>query len=176
MRSFLFLLLTCFSYSIGAAIDEYKTDIYFANGIDTQRFEARNNALNSVLKPSVIEEIFLGSLDETNKHIGKFDLAYNETHGMGVDLFESALQKVSTGIDSLDEVILGSLAKTLRAGFLAELVSATKSNTIHDRETKIKAYKESIEAGHGVLTITHSQGNFFTNEAFESLDLEFKDG
>jgi len=45
------------------------------------------------------------------------------------------------------------------------------NKTSHDRnlETQINAYKESIENGHKVLVVAHSQGNLFTYEAREKL-------
>ncbi len=84
-RVLLFLVLvSCFAFS---AIDEHKTDVYFGNGILTEKKDARDNA--DLLRTSIIEKF---GLDYFQKKIGKVDYAYNDTFGFGQDIFESALQ------------------------------------------------------------------------------------
>ncbi len=41
---------------------------------------------------------------------------------------------------------------------------------IDDLTKQIQSYKQSIKDGHGVIAIAHSQGNYYTNEAYEELD------
>ena len=74
-----------------SAIDEYKTDVYFGNGILTKEKDAKFNA-EVILKPAIIEKF---GLDYYQKHIGKVDYAYNSTHLAGIhDLIESLFQKL----------------------------------------------------------------------------------
>jgi hypothetical protein len=40
---------------------------------------------------------------------------------------------------------------------------------IKDLGKQVFSYKESIKSGHGVIVIAHSQGNYYTNEAYELL-------
>ena len=49
--------------------------------------------------------------------------------------------------------------------------------SFHDEDLtkQVNAYKQSIKDGHGVIVIAHSQGNYFTNEAYEKLDDWMKD-
>ena len=49
---FIFLIILFYPIVSSATIDERKTDIYFANGIDTEEFEAYDNA-EEVLKPEI---------------------------------------------------------------------------------------------------------------------------
>ena len=46
---------------------------------------------------------------------------------------------------------------------------------IPDLTAQVATYKESIKLGHGVIVVAHSQGNYFTNEAYELLDGWMKD-
>jgi hypothetical protein len=46
---------------------------------------------------------------------------------------------------------------------------------IPDLIAQVKAYKDSIKLGHGVIVVAHSQGNYYTNEAYEELDEWMKD-
>ena len=81
MKNIILILLICFS-SLYAEIDEYKSDVYFANGIDTtfeQAEEARND-LNISFKLSHLQ---------TCKFVKKWDIVYNHTYGIGIDLYES---------------------------------------------------------------------------------------
>jgi len=135
-----------------AAIDEQKSDVYFANGILTEREDAKNNAFE-ILKPAIIDDIYHG-LNNYNRHVGKVDFAYNETHKKTKDLLESILQK------------FGWTA-------LNNLLNPSHST---DLEKQVKAYKESINIGHKVLVVAHSQGNLFTYEAYEALGDESTDG
>ncbi len=130
------------------AIDERKVDVYFANGIKTSRGLARANA-------KILEYSISGSMplfyDEYLGDIGekvKVAVAYNQTVDFYPDIWESIVQK----IDILN---------------LVDLMFATRHED--DVKTQVKAYKESIESGHRVLVVAHSQGNLFTGESFTSL-------
>ena len=139
------LIIFIFLSSQLYAIDERKIDVYFANGIDTDRPEARANA--KILEDSIsggmplFYEEYLGNIGES----GKVALSYNQTVGFGGDIWESIVQK----IDILN---------------LVDLMFATRHED--DVKTQVKAYKESIESGHRVLVVAHSQGNLFTGDAY----------
>jgi hypothetical protein len=141
------LLLIFFGllYSPGAyaAIDEYKIDIYFANGILTTPEEAFDNS-EYVLKPAIIEKF---GINYYNQNIGKVDYAYNHTQGFLTDGIETFLQKF--GWQALADAFIPTHAS--------------------DLQKQVDAYKESIAQGHKVLAVAHSQGNLFTFEAYEAL-------
>ena len=149
----IFLLLILISTFTLSAINECKTDVYFGNGILTDRETAKHNAFE-VLKPAIIETF---GLDYHNKHIGKVDYAYNSTHLGGIhDLFESLFQKLSVA-EFLDK--LKKLGNEMQ-------------KTAHeaDLNLQVRKYEASIRNGHGVLVVVHSQGNLFMVEAFEKLE------
>jgi len=86
---YIFLLLIIFlSYVNAVEIDEYKTDVYFSNGILTEHNSSVANTL--LLRDSIKIKRYSGSTKEMKKHIGKVKEAYNETHFEGLgDLAES---------------------------------------------------------------------------------------
>ncbi len=157
------LLLTILSSLTFSAIDECKTDVYFANGILTEIDDAQYNA-EKVLEPAIIEEF---GIDYFNKNIGKVDYAYNRTDGVIIDLLESLLQKIDgTGIETVHKYV--QLAATL-AGLITQKAHDA------DLDLQITAYEESIKNGHKVLVVAHSQGNFFAYEAYDKLPQWMKD-
>ena len=83
------LLLSTFLY---ASIDERKSDVYFANGIDTTKKQA-NDAKNVLLKQT--KKLNLDSFNS----IANWEVSYNETHGFQQDIYESAIQKIFTKLD-----------------------------------------------------------------------------
>ncbi len=147
----IFLLLILVSSFVFATIDEYKTDIYFGNGILTSPRQAFDNAEN-VLKPALIETLGLKAFQE---RIGKVDYAYNDTFGFDQDIFESALQ-----ITNLSDYVDWWTKKLYE-----------NKQSVHEANIKaqVDKYEASIRAGHRVLVVAHSQGNLFAQEAYEKL-------
>ena len=88
----LLLLLIPFILLAKAPIDERVTDIYFANGIMNSKKDAR--ASLKLVEDEVLLSLYNGDKLEMEKH-HNFDTAYNESYGMGLDLFESFLQVVA---------------------------------------------------------------------------------
>jgi len=155
MKKFLIVLLICIVSPIVALaeIDERKTDIYFANGIDTDEGNATANTI--MLKNAVKDEFYNGSLVKMQKRIGKVTEAYNSTHGFIADIYESLQQKLRIGLDYFLDEYRQKIWKTARDV---------------DLDIQITAYKESIKEGHQVLVVAHSQGNLFTYEAYRKID------
>jgi len=81
---FFFLLLTGLAY---AEINECLNDVYFANGIDTDDKSAYR-AL------SEINASFKTHNPTAYQSIATWDTVYNHTYGIGIDLYESMLQKI----------------------------------------------------------------------------------
>ncbi len=143
------LLLLLFMFLLppisSASIDESKTDVYFANGVDTTEEEAKHS-LYKVLEPAIEQEIYNNDTTKMDQQIGKFDLLYNETHGLSNDLAEAVLQKISTGNDFMD------VFRSYFFGLFSNQVTA-----IFTREKQVVKMSESITSGHKVLVIAHSK-------------------
>jgi hypothetical protein len=139
MKKLLLLIILSLSPLVSVAeIDESKTDVYFANGVDTTRKEAESSAYDT-LKPAMLENIFLDDLSKMDQTIGKFDLLYNETDGLLNDLSEAILQKISTGNDFMD------VFRSYFFGLFSNQVTA-----IVTREAQVTKVSESITLGHKV--------------------------
>lgn len=227
----LLLLIVC---SLFAEIDERKIDVYFANGIDTSVRRAKE-------AKDKISEKYQTYNPTLYKSVEDWKVAYNTTHGIGLDLYESTIQKVyedpvgkslvpflwnlptiagmfDIGISN----IVGDIAKKVarhsvkqyastaatrlarraarvynnRYGHhlteaelellfdevLDHLIEEGTQSFINTTEAEIlqqqqddlllqyNNYQQSIWKGHGVVVISHSQGNFFTNGAYEMFD------
>ncbi len=147
MKKILILLILLSSVVLLAA-ENRKVDVYFANGILTKQRIAKDNAylLEGAIKNKLVSTY--------NKQIGKVAYSYNNTHGMGFDVIESLDQKLNV---------------VKWKDWLAGLVGYVTSHA-SDLKEQIDAYKASIDNGHGVLVVAHSQGNLFTKEAYDALD------
>ena len=148
----LFVILISVAFS---AIDECKTDVYFGNGILTDKKDAISNT--DLLEKSIKKEIYHNNEDLMYKHIGKVDYAYNRTIGDKGDLWESFYQIIGQqeNVDWWANIALWFVDK----------------KTIHsiDIKRQVDKYEASIKSGHRVLVVAHSQGNLFAHEAYEKL-------
>ena len=86
MKNIIYLLLL-FSSILYAEIDERKSDVYFANGINTDERDAKKSI-------DKIKTEFKKAYPERYKSVVNWGTSYNHTHGIGIDLYESMLQKI----------------------------------------------------------------------------------
>lgn len=81
MKSLLILFLfILYPLTVFASIDERKIDVYFANGILTNKENAFANT--NLLRLAIVSEIYNGNLNNFDKNIGDVTEAYNSTHGI----------------------------------------------------------------------------------------------
>ncbi|WP_345971850.1 SBBP repeat-containing protein [Sulfurimonas diazotrophicus] len=222
-----FIFISIFTF-LQAGINECKSDVYFANGINTSKKKAEKSIKQ-------IEEKFKMHSSEAYQTIADWKVSYNHTFGIGIDLYESMIQKIYEGdygvnikavvwnildlfnysVKGLIKKIAqkaakeetkeyarelakkmakeafiklgqGSLGKEVTEQQLEEMFvylldqiidetvgsifDMTEEEIIaqekQDVEKQVNAYSKSVESGHGVIIIAHSQGNFFTNRAF----------
>ena len=170
MKILTFLLVSFFTLLADniPSINEYQTDIYFANGIMNNKKDA-SNSLN-ILKTELLLNRYNGNRIEMDKH-HNFDTAYNTSYGLSEDLFESFLQKteddpllyitwntfkiwVGTRIKRSDDLL-----------FYFEVVANDAKNA--DLSLQITNYKNSINAGHGVIVVAHSLSNYYMKGIFD---------
>ena len=213
--------------------NEYMSDVYFANGIDTPRKIADESKRK-------LSKKFKAYNSKASNLVLNWQVSYNHTHGIGIDLYESMLQKIyedspgsslSPFLYNLDEVVgllkwdfktlVGKVARktesipTIKgyASILAKKLGKKVFETYNkygkkftqeqielmfkyvfddlidnavnsyidktheevvteelaDVHTQKKAYTQSIIDGHGVIIVAHSQGNLFTNRAYNDL-------
>ena len=153
------LLFTLLSLSLSASthIDEYKVDLYYANGILIE------------FEKDVAEEIWLtkafdllANNPEQSRHIQDYKVAYNHSNGVTSDLFESFLQKAEAepGYKVTFEAFKLFIATKLKHAddLLGLAEQANNSVEATDLSEQVKAYKDSIKNGHGIIVISHSLG------------------
>ena len=68
-------------------VNECLNDVYFANGIDTDEISAKKSR-------DMISKKFQSFNPTAYKKVKEWKVSYNHTHGMGIDLYESFLQKI----------------------------------------------------------------------------------
>jgi len=174
MKKFLIVYFILFAYTtllaeeeVPKVYNEYQTDIYYINGVDTRETIANDQA--DLLEEYIRHFMYNDSLEEMEKHIPIVKLLYNKSVSQVMDFLESISQK-------LDDFFIPPLSKQLLILSLLEILiddtSTALTQTQHDIDLnkQIEAYKESIRFGHKVLTINYSQGNLFAYEGYNALD------
>lgn len=153
----LFLILTA---AIQAEnIDECKSDLYFANGI-MMKYSEQNASLIWIDK---VDDLLM-TKPEIQGKIANIKISYNISQGFLDDLIESFEQVMSNEWEWQIFTAFFTVYLT-EHGIQEDWVPHIK-----DLTKQVKSYKESIKLGHGVVVIAHSQGNYYTNEAYELLD------
>ena len=156
--SILPLALSALTASAQTACPKPKQDIvvYFGNGIDT----SRRNAVRSLNK-------LIETLGTTyNGATLRYDLAYNQTEGIALDLVQSVDQ---AGIEWGSQVAgwlnqLGLLPDTWNEAY-QRLMQSTALVTAPELREQVQNYKSDILLGQKVVVVSHSQGNFYVNAA-----------
>jgi hypothetical protein len=162
MKKIFLILLIGISFSY-AEINEYMSDVYFANGINTGQDDAKLS-LEDINNSIRIE------YPESYKSVANWQVSYNHTHGIGIDLYESMLQKIYEDnpgssfvpfIYNLDEVI-GLLKWDFKT-----LVGKVARKT--DSIPTIKGYASILakKLGKKVFETYNKYGKKFTQEQIE---------
>ncbi len=168
MKSLIILLLFS-SLLLAESIDERKTDIYFSNGMGAGSYEKSfRQGESEVLSYQI-------ATPNTQKYIGKYDLAFNTGQGVIPEYFEAWLQFKDENLsqklwwDAFKE-FLGRVPIVGKGANIAVVLTEAVSYYYQKEDIKVqvKAYEKSIKLGHGVLVLAHAQGNFFTNKAYNS--------
>ena len=144
------------------------TVVVFGNGVmNTHRDAAKSmqkleRTLRATLSPEAFSEL-------------QFDLAYNESYGLLNDLYEALKQRIGQanvvvsiwrwlgGREEVPEAVREELLKMATKFDFSTMVGE------EDLSNHLALYRNSILAGKKVLTVSHSQGNFFANAAHQIL-------
>ena len=84
---FMFIIILIWISLLSAKVNECVSDVYFANGINTDEDVAKKSR-------DIIAKKFKTFSPESYKSVANWKVSYNHTHGMGIDLYESMLQKI----------------------------------------------------------------------------------
>lgn len=130
--------------------------VYFGNGINTDP--------ESADRSMILLERQLGT-SYNNKTI-RYDTAYNATDGMALDFLQAIQQRglqldseVVSWIDRLD------FAPDWFVSWYQAEIERRAFMYAPELDQHVESYRRAIQSGQYVLVVSHSQGNFYVNEA-----------
>ena len=174
MKKSIYILLFCllaislFDGICTASIcDTKESVVFFGNGVKSTKRDAYDSiesikkSLRSELPPNEFELL-------------EFDIAYNDTHGLPLDLLESTLQILTGNVSRFWRIFMGLEIMPDWFGDKLILLSTALDRsallTTDSLKKHIATYKNKIAEGKKVLLVAHSQGNLFGNGVFTLLD------
>jgi hypothetical protein len=174
MRQIIYKLIVCLlgglvlaGNSSASICDNTESVIFFGNGVKTLEEDAYDS--KNIIKKRL--EIILPS-EEFDKL--EFDLAYNDTHGLPLDLLESTVQILTGNVSRFWrlfwnlEIIPDWFSDKMI--LLSTALDKTQLVTTDSLWEHVKTYQTTIAEGKKVLLVAHSQGNLFGNMAYENLN------
>lgn len=147
--------------------DNKETIIFFGNGVKTVKKKANDSK-------NIVKHRLKAELSPEEFEMLKFDVSYNGTHTLPLDLLESALQILTGNISRFWRYFLGLdpmpdwFAEKLI--ILASALDKSALLTTDSLKNHITTYRTAIAEGKKVILVAHSQGNLFGNQAYSLLD------
>ena len=174
MKHIFYILIFCFLGGMvftdrcSASICETKeTAIFYGNGVKSLKREARDAAelIEKRLKAELLPEEFKGI---------EFNIAYNGTHTLPLDLLESVIQILTGNISKFWRYFFGldPIPEWFAEKFvlLAGVLDKSGLLTTDSLARHVNTYKTAIAEGKKVILVAHSQGNLFGNQSYNLLD------
>lgn len=163
---------SAYSQDLSAFCSLKDTAIYFGNGVDTPRGKAKRHQL-------LLEDKVRGVMSDEEFNKIEFELAYNNTGGLIYDLMESAIQDLATDYTYFWRMLAHNvpMSESFKEKLL-ELSTAVDESALllnQDLSIHVNNYKNSILEGKKVILVSHSQGNFFGNQAYGNLSFVEKE-
>lgn len=130
--------------------------VYFGNGINTDQRSARRS-----------RDLLRDNLGTTyNNKTLRYDTAYNATDGMALDLVQAARQAgVQWDSDLANWLSRLELAPGWFVGWYQRQIEQRSLAFLPELDQHVDSYRNAISLGQRVLVVSHSQGNFYANEA-----------
>jgi hypothetical protein len=171
MKKIVFLLLLGLSFAY-AIIDERQIDFYYGNGVWNTRDDA-------IVSKDALERFIAKDIQPAAPY--RVELSYNYHIADAYDILEVYYQLQREGQITLYDGFFAQLAGLLLSrtggvlGFLVEELINLISKDVADIENEnldwmVNTYKRSINDGHRVILVSHSQGNLFGVRAYDELE------
>lgn len=161
------------------------TAVLYVNGIDN----SKDDAFEAAEKVKDLSELFKANLDKDNSGNSALfhGYQYNRTEGLGLDIIESAAQKIRSYLPNVlnpykvwsQYLRIGTLPSSLSNSEVLEALAIDLENVRQDvlnlpivaQDTILLAQRLGgyLANDRKVLLVSHSQGNLFANEAFNVL-------
>ena len=174
MKNFFCVLVLCLlgglmlvENSAASICDNKETVIFFGNGVKSIKKEAYKSRETIARRLKAI-------LPAEEFEVLEFDLAYNDTHGLPLDLLESTIQILTGNVSRFWRLFWG--LEPLPDWFADKMIllstALDKSSllTTDSLWKHVNTYQTAIAEGKKVVLVAHSQGNLFGNMAFNHLN------
>ncbi len=142
---------------------EKKSALFYANGMFTS-YESAQHTLNTFIKKALRHDIYF--------------LSYNKDENLLIQAYEVVSQKVGSEkhLESsyINFMIHGELTDYLRKFVANNLGFLFKKNLYKDEDLAdhMAIYKSFLKKGYRIHIISHSQGNFYSNLAYDKLAVD----
>lgn len=145
-----------------ASCGDTKTVLYFANGMFNSK-ESATQSLRELLKRV--------RKDYPSNRFDAFEVAYNTNEPALLQLHQVFRQKITDTSISFWRNIgkIFELEKGENLNKILRILKAEQTLTDKDLRIQISSYKEYLKSNFKIITVAHSQGNLYTNFAFDSI-------
>jgi hypothetical protein len=175
MKPFLHIFMACIiiggvlltETSNASICDNKESIVFFGNGVITLKKKAVDS------KKIIIKRLKATLPPEEFELLG-FDLSYNDTHTLPLDLLESTIQfltgnvsrfwRILWELDPMPDLVADQML--LLSGAL-DYSALLTTDSLRDH---VKTYQNVIDEGKKVILVAHSQGNLFGNQAYNFLN------
>lgn len=143
---------------------ETDTTVFYGNGVLTDR-------VGAFLSLTALQDHLAASLSDQEYQKLDFRTSLNASGGTIADLFESAIQDISTDVSSFWRWMSGIwvMPEWFRDRIVDAAAVIDEAALLMDLGTHVANYRSSILEGRRVVLVAHSQGNFFANQAYAHL-------
>lgn len=155
--AFLLLMMCFFTHAQNTCpVPPQSVVVFFGNGIDTTPRAAQRS----------LDQLQTAIGDTYNDQKIRYDLAYNNTSGMGADLIQSA-QQAGLQWDSqlMSWLLVNRVVPAWFATWYQKLLLNRTTVIAGELTEHVEKYSTAILLGQKVVVVAHSQGNFYVNEA-----------
>jgi hypothetical protein len=147
--------------------DNKESIVFFGNGVITLKKKADDSK-------KIIKDSLQATLPPEEFDLLGFDVSYNDTHGLPLDLLESTAQVLTGNISGFWRFLWGLTPvpdwftdKFILLSSVLDYSALVTTDSLKDHITK---YRTAIAEGKKVILVAHSQGNLFGNQAYNLLD------
>lgn len=167
MKTYFFVAISIFIFSniCWAQCQKDQNVLFFANGMFNSKLEAKKS-LDQIQK---IYELKFGK-----ENFNKYQVAYNTDEPALIQLLQVYRQKseeYGLGFWKWIKSFKGAESNQEIQKMIKEYYNEQRA---HDKDLKfqIKTYEDYLKNGFQVITVAHSQGNFYTNFSFDQIKSE----
>jgi hypothetical protein len=172
MKHFIWVLFFCAAWvfvdsSEASICEPVETVVYFGNGINTPRYKAKYHK-------DLVSRRLKDSLPPDEYKLLQFEVSYNESSDLTIDLLEAIIQDLQTDYSRFWRILGGiGIMPDWFADIMNEIAAAVDRVALVTTDSladQVNDYNKQIKEGKMVLLVAHSQGNFFGNQAYGVLN------